>query len=77
MSRLPSCSGAAAVRAFAKAGWSKDRQKGSHVTMTKAGSPVVLTIALHSQLGPGLLRSLVRNAGLTVDEFTGLRRDHI
>jgi predicted RNA binding protein YcfA (HicA-like mRNA interferase family) len=72
MSRLPACSGAAAVRAFAKAGWSKDRQKGSHVTMTKAGSPVVLTIPLHSQLGPGLLRSLIRNAGLTADEFTAL-----
>ena len=72
MSRLPVCSGAAAVRAFAKAGWSQDRQKGSHVTMTKLGSAVVLTIPLHSQLGPGLLRSLIRDAGLTVDEFKAL-----
>jgi len=72
MSRLPACSGTAAVRAFAKAGWSKDRQKGSHVTMTKPGSGVVLTIPLHSQLGPGLLRSLIRDAGLAVDEFLNL-----
>jgi len=40
--------------------------------MTKPGSAVVLTIPLHSQLGPGLLRSLIRDAGLTVDEFKAL-----
>ncbi len=40
--------------------------------MTKLGSAVVLTIPLHSQLGPGLLRSLIRDAGLTVDEFKAL-----
>lgn len=58
--------GAAVIRAFAKAGWTKDRQKGSHVTMTKAGSLVVLAIPPHRQLGPGLPRSLIRNAGITV-----------
>jgi predicted RNA binding protein YcfA (HicA-like mRNA interferase family) len=72
MSRLPACSGAAAVRAFRKAGWTQDRQRGSHVTMTKPGSEVVPTIPLHSHLGPGLLRSLIRAAGLPIDEFVAL-----
>jgi predicted RNA binding protein YcfA (HicA-like mRNA interferase family) len=69
MSHLPVCSGSAAIRAFEKAGWLRDRQKGSHVTMIKPGSLFVLTIPLHGQLGPGLLRSLIRSSGLTVDEF--------
>jgi predicted RNA binding protein YcfA (HicA-like mRNA interferase family) len=69
MSQLPVCSGSAAIRAFEKAGWLRDRQKGSHVTMIKPGSLFVLTIPLHGQLGPGLLRSLIRSSGLTVDEF--------
>jgi predicted RNA binding protein YcfA (HicA-like mRNA interferase family) len=72
MSKLPVCSGSAAVRAFKKAGWFQDRQKGSHATMIKPGSPVVLTVPLHRQLGPGLLRSLIRHSGLTVDEFAAL-----
>jgi hypothetical protein len=35
---LPVCSGAAAVRAFIKAGWVVDRQRGSHVMLKKDGS---------------------------------------
>jgi len=69
MSQLPVCSGWAAIRAFQKAGWIRDRQKGSHVTMVRPGSSVVLTTPLHGQLGPGLVRILIRSSGLTVDEF--------
>lgn len=69
MSKLPVCSGNDAVRAFERAGWAKARQKGSHTTLVKSGTVVVLTIPLHRELGPGLLRSLVRKAGITVEEF--------
>jgi len=31
-----------------------------------------LSIPQHNQLGPGLLRKLIRQAGLTVDEFNAL-----
>ncbi len=48
---LPVCSGAAAVRAFIKAGWVVDRQRGSHVMLKKDGSSVVLSIPQHRQLG--------------------------
>jgi predicted RNA binding protein YcfA (HicA-like mRNA interferase family) len=37
MAQLPVVSGAAAVRAFENAGWRRDRQKGSHVILVKAG----------------------------------------
>jgi len=72
VTRLPVCSGADAIAAFLRAGWQRDRQRGSHVTLTKAGVPVVLTVPLHAELGPGLLRALIRKAGLTVEEFIGL-----
>jgi predicted RNA binding protein YcfA (HicA-like mRNA interferase family) len=74
MAKLPVCSGANAVRAFERAGWSRASQKGSHVTLVKSGAVVVLTVPLHRELGPGLLRSLIRKTGLTVEEFAALLR---
>lgn len=72
MTRLPVCSGADAAAAFQRAGWRRDRQRGSHVTLTKADVPLVLTVPLHDELGPGLLRVLIRKAGPTVEEFVDL-----
>jgi len=73
LAKLPrDCSGVDAVKAFERAGWSRDRQKGSHVTLVKPPSPVVLTVPLHVVLAPGTLRALIRNAGLTMEEFVGL-----
>jgi predicted RNA binding protein YcfA (HicA-like mRNA interferase family) len=70
VAKLPrDCSGAEAIKAFERAGWSQDRQIGSHVTLVKPKSIVVLTVPLHDVLAPGLLRALIRDAGLTVDEF--------
>jgi predicted RNA binding protein YcfA (HicA-like mRNA interferase family) len=75
MERLPVCSGADAVRAFERAGWATLRQKGSHVSLTKTGSTVVLTVPMHAELGRGLLRSLICKAGITVDEFVIYRKN--
>ena len=72
MAKLPVCSGADAVKAFEKAGWKQDRQKGSHVSLTKPNTPVVLTVPLHRELKPGLLRGLIRSAGLSVEEYASL-----
>jgi predicted RNA binding protein YcfA (HicA-like mRNA interferase family) len=72
MPKLPVCSGADAIHAFQRAGWSRASQKGSHATLVKPGAVVVLTVPLHKELGPGLLRSLIRKAGITVEEFAEL-----
>lgn len=69
---LKLCSGAEAVRKFQKAGWIVARQKGSHVMMTKSGYQWTLSIPQHDELGPGLLRKLIRQAGLTIEEFNEL-----
>jgi len=66
------CSGAEAVRKFQRAGWSAIRQKGSHVMMTKPGYQWTLSIPQHNELGPGLLRKLISQTGLTVEELNDL-----
>lgn len=72
MARLPVCSGEEAIRAFVRAGWRVARQKGSHVSLVKQGNPNVLTVPLHEELDRGLMRGLIRKAGLTVEEFCRL-----
>ena len=70
--KLPRISGADAVKALQRAGWKTARQKGSHVIMTRPGSIFTLSIPQHTQLGPGLLRDLIRKAGLTAEQFVDL-----
>ncbi|MEK7766382.1 MAG: type II toxin-antitoxin system HicA family toxin [bacterium] len=69
MPRLTPCSGAEAVRKLVKSGWTDVRQKGSHVMLTKPGYAWTLSIPQHRELGPGLLRKILRQAGLTTEEF--------
>ncbi len=40
--------------------------------MTKPGVLATLSIPRHRQIDRGLLRALIRNAGLTVQEFIAL-----
>ena len=72
MAPLPVVSGAEAVRALEKAGWRRDRQRGSHVVMLKPGAYVSLSVPQHREIAPGTLRSLIRLAGMTVEEFVAL-----
>jgi predicted RNA binding protein YcfA (HicA-like mRNA interferase family) len=72
MARLPVVSGAQAVRAFERAGWRVDRQRGSHVVLLKGGHIASLSVPQHREVAPGTLRALIRAAGMTVDEFAAL-----
>ncbi len=72
MGRLPVLSGGDAVRIFIKAGWSVDRQRGSHVILVKEGHPATLSVRDHKELAKGTLRSLLRAAGMTAEAFTSL-----
>jgi predicted RNA binding protein YcfA (HicA-like mRNA interferase family) len=73
MPAIPVLSGRKAVRAFQKLGWQAVRQRGSHIIMVKEGEIVTLSIPDHKEIAKGTLRSLIRAAGITVDEFTRLR----
>jgi predicted RNA binding protein YcfA (HicA-like mRNA interferase family) len=70
--RLRLCSGSEAVQKFERAGWTIARQRGSHVMMVKVGYEYTLSIPQHNELGPGLLRKLIRQADLTVEAFNNI-----
>jgi predicted RNA binding protein YcfA (HicA-like mRNA interferase family) len=72
MPKLPVVSGIEAVKAFERAGWTIARQRGSHVVLIKAGEIASLSAPQHRELSPGTLRSLVRNAGMSVEDFIKL-----
>jgi predicted RNA binding protein YcfA (HicA-like mRNA interferase family) len=69
--KLPVVSGREVVRALQRAGFVVDRRVGSHVTMVNAATARRATLPVHGSedLPPGTLRSILRQAGLTVDEF--------
>lgn len=74
MPKLPALSGEQAIKCFEKLGYEVKRQKGSHVRMLhkfdKNKKP--LTILLHKVLGKGLLRKLIRDAEISVDDLIKL-----
>lgn len=66
-------SGADAVRAFAKIGYEVSHQRGSHVILRRTTPPHRhLSVPNHRELARGTLRGLIRDAGLTVEEFKEL-----
>ena len=72
MSKLPVVSGAECVKALGKVGFVVYRQRGSHITMVRKSPPSQTTIPNHKELDRGTLRSIIRQVGLTVDEFVAL-----
>lgn len=66
------CSGAEAVKKFKRAGWMAARQVGSHVMMVKHDYAYTLSISQHRELGVGLLKKLIKQAKLTVEQFNDL-----
>ena len=65
---FPHISGAEAVRALKKLGFASVRQNGSHVVMRRGPSGCV--VPLHREVKVGTLSGILKQAGLTVDDFT-------
>jgi len=74
MPKLPNISGNQAVKCFEKIGYQVIRQRGSHIRMCHKSDSAKrpLTIPGHKTLGKGLMRKLLRDAKLTVEEFSRL-----
>ena len=73
MSVLPRISGRQVVTALAKLGYEKDRQKGSHIVLRQTAPPHRrLTVPDHKEVAKGTLRAIIKQAGLTVEEFKAL-----
>jgi predicted RNA binding protein YcfA (HicA-like mRNA interferase family) len=69
MAQLPNLSGKEVVKVFENLGWEFSRQSGSHIVLTKDGEMASLSVPNHNEVAKGTLRSLLRAANLTIDEF--------
>jgi len=61
---------------LSKAGFGVDHQTGSHLTLMHPDTNRRAVVPRHGgrDLRPGTLRSIIRDAGLTVEEFRRLLR---
>lgn len=66
---VPLLSGREVVKVFGEFGWRVDRQSGSHIILVKEGANATLSVPDHKEVARGTLRSLIRDANLSVGEF--------
>ena len=70
MSFLPLISGREVISALEKIGYGVDHQRGSHVVLRHGDPPHRrLTVPDRNEVAKGPLRAIIRQAGLTVEEF--------
>jgi len=75
MAKIPVISGMEAVRAFESDGWRVVRRaRTRHIIMKKEGMMTTLSIPEHRVLDRGLLRSLVRDAYISIEKLNELLR---
>jgi predicted RNA binding protein YcfA (HicA-like mRNA interferase family) len=74
MPKLPLVSGERVVRALKRAGFIELRQKGSHVSLERRiGDQVFKTVVpMHSELAKGTLSDILKQCGISLDEFLQL-----
>lgn len=73
MPKLPVLSGKAVIKKLEKCGYAVVRQKGSHVRLRHNDvcfKPI--TVPLHKEIRPGLLRQILKDANLTPEEMKNL-----
>ena len=71
MGKLPVISGDEFVKAVDHIGYHWDHTEGSHMILLNENGRR-LVVPRHKELGPGLLRKLIREAGLSRAKFIGL-----
>jgi len=72
MPKLPVCKGKEAIKAFEKNGWSLARYIDDHFILKKQGERFLLSVPDHNPIKKGTLRRLIRDVGLSVDDFIKL-----
>ncbi len=70
MPKLPVVSSDEVIKALSKIGFTVSSQKGSHVKLRKGS--LSLIVPMHSELGKGILGKIIKQSGLTVEEFIEL-----
>ena len=71
MPKLPVLSGKDVIKALSRIGYNFDHQTGSHATLVNSSGKKI-TVPNHRELGPGILRAIIKQAGLSIEEFLKL-----
>jgi predicted RNA binding protein YcfA (HicA-like mRNA interferase family) len=61
-----------AIKAFLRAGFDEVRQRGSHAVLRKEGRPLLIIPVHGRELKIGLLRDILKKAGISVERFLEL-----
>ena len=70
MSRLPVISARELLKILYNIGYFVDHQSGSHIILrSKAYPHRRITVPNHKEIARGTLRSIIKQSGLTLDEF--------
>lgn len=72
MSSLPQILGRECVRVLLKAGFIIRRQQGSHIILRRSNPFAQLVVPDHRELDRGTLRAIIRQAGISVEQFKKL-----
>lgn len=72
MNKLSRISGNECIKALEKAGFQFKRQEGSHMILRRDDPFAQLVVPNHKELDRGTLRAIIRQAGLSVDDFSKL-----
>jgi predicted RNA binding protein YcfA (HicA-like mRNA interferase family) len=72
MSNLPVISGRECVKALENAGYYFKRQEGNHIVMRRVDPFAQVIVPKHNELDRGTLRAIIRQAGLSSNEFLKL-----
>lgn len=72
MTKLPRIAGRDCIRALERAGFYRKRQTGSHVVMRRDEPFAQVVVPDHDELDRGTLRAIIRQAGLSVEDFLEL-----
>lgn len=73
MPKLPVLSGIKIVKALSKVGYEVDHQTGSHMILRHKEQPHRrLTVPNHDELAKGTLLAIIKQSGLTREEFMNL-----
>lgn len=72
MNKLPRISGRECAKALGKAGYHVRRQEGSHMVLRRDDPFAQVVVPDHKELDRGTLRAIIRQAGISVDDFVKL-----
>jgi predicted RNA binding protein YcfA (HicA-like mRNA interferase family) len=72
LSRIPVISGRECVQALSKVGFYFKRQSGSHIILRRDHPFTQLVVPDHKVLDRGTLRAIIRQSGLSANEFSDL-----